>query len=508
MTAVSRVPAHLCEAFPPARACLADALAQGGDQRITLDPVTARNSYGCIAEPDPDLVRLGSSTASTIGSAGFAAAEELLERLGLDTRGGFRRGIAAAAAARIRRGILDLAGVERNSGVEAILAASGTDAHLIFTQMTLHRPGAPWLVLMPEPAESGSGVPGALAGRHFADHAAMGNDVTKGALVSPCAPIETRRYALREPDGSARNLAEIDAEITAAIVEAVAAGRRVLLVAIDVSKTGIVAPSPGCVLAVRAAHGDAVEVLVDACQFRLSPERLNRYLNSGCALAITGSKFMGGPIFSGALLLPSTVGTRLRALPMPPALAGYSAQCDWDEAWRAAETLSAPANTGLLLRWEAALAEMRPYGKIDEQATRAIAMSFGQAVLAAMESNPAIEPVLDHVDPRALGDGFGEDLRTIFPFYLVRRTGTGQRRATMEQARQVYRQMPVPAGTSRHLRRRFELGQPVAMAHGEGALRLSLSAPLIAEAHRRGEKWLRELATDAFAKAAEISSML
>jgi hypothetical protein len=505
MTAVSRIPAHLSEAFPPARPCLADALALGGDERITLDPVTARNSYGCVAQPDPDLVRLGSSTASTIGPAGFAAAEQLLGRLGLDTNGGFRRGIAAAAAARIRRDILDLAGVERNSGVEAILAASGTDAHLIFTQMTLHRPGAPWLVLMPDPAESGSGVPSALAGTHFAGHAALGGDVTKGAPISPYAPVETRRYALRDPDGSARTLAEIDAEIAAAIAEAIAAGRRVLLVAVDVSKTGIVAPSPGCVLAMKAAHGDAVEVLVDACQFRLSTERLTRYLHGGCALAITGSKFMGGPIFSGALLLPPAVAERLRTQPMPPTLADYSARCDWDEAWRAADTLSAPANTGLLLRWEAALAEMRPYGKIEPHATRAIASNFGHAVLAAMHSNPAIEPVLDRVDPQALGAGIGEDVRTIFPFYLLVRSGTGQRRATMEEARQAYRHMPVPAGESRHLRRRFELGQPVAMANGEGALRLSLSAPLIAEAHRRGETWLQELASDALAKAAGLS---
>lgn len=508
MTAVRRVPAHLSEAFPPARACLADALALGGDERITLDAATLRNSYGCSAEPDSDLARFGSSTASTIGAAGTAAAEQLLGRLALDTRGGFRQGIAAAAAARIRRDILDLAGVERNAGVEAILAASGTDAHLIFTQMTLQRPGAPWLVLMPDPAESGSGVPSALAGTHFASHAAMGGDVTKGAPVSPCAPIETRRYALREADGTGRSLAAIDEEITAAIAEGIAAGHRILLVAVDVSKTGIVAPSPGCVLELKAAHGDAVEILVDACQFRLSTERLTRYLSAGCALAITGSKFMGGPIFSGALLLPPAVVARLSALPMPPALADYSARSDWGDTWQAAETLRAPANPGLLLRWEAALAEMRPYAKIDAPAAHAIARNFGDAVLAAMHSNPAIEPVLDRIDPEALGAGIGEDVRTIFPFYLLVRSGTGQRRSTMEEARQVYRHMPLPAGKSRHLRQRFELGQPVAMAHGEGALRLSLSAPLIAEAHRRGEAWLQQLAADALAKAAGLSLSL
>ena len=50
-------------------------LVSGGDARIALDPVSRLSVYGGRPCPDPDLVALGSSTASVISSAGMAAAD-------------------------------------------------------------------------------------------------------------------------------------------------------------------------------------------------------------------------------------------------------------------------------------------------------------------------------------------------------------------------------------------------------------------------------------------------
>eukprot|EP01035_Chromulina_nebulosa_P011431 gene11431-15287_t len=50
---------------------VAQGLALGGDGRIAIEPGSGRNGYGCVASPDPDLVRFGSSTASTIGKTGY-----------------------------------------------------------------------------------------------------------------------------------------------------------------------------------------------------------------------------------------------------------------------------------------------------------------------------------------------------------------------------------------------------------------------------------------------------
>ena len=46
-------------------------LADGGDARLTLDPITGRNKYGCPPAPDEGLAEFASSTASIITPAAF-----------------------------------------------------------------------------------------------------------------------------------------------------------------------------------------------------------------------------------------------------------------------------------------------------------------------------------------------------------------------------------------------------------------------------------------------------
>jgi hypothetical protein len=55
-------------------------LVEGGDDRLTLDPETGLNRYGCGVAPDDSLMAFGSSTASTISRAGAAAAEDRLSQ--------------------------------------------------------------------------------------------------------------------------------------------------------------------------------------------------------------------------------------------------------------------------------------------------------------------------------------------------------------------------------------------------------------------------------------------
>src|SRR3546814_12621609 len=55
-------------------------------------------------------------------------------------------------------------------------------------------------------------------------------------------------------------------------------------------------------LAVR--YGEAAAIIVDACQLRIAPQAVRRYLALGCVVLLTGSKFAGGPPFSGFALVP------------------------------------------------------------------------------------------------------------------------------------------------------------------------------------------------------------
>ena len=73
------------------------------------------------------------------------------------------------------------------------------------------------------------------------------------------------------------------------------------------SKTGLLAPSLEAAAELRQRHRGRLDVLVDACQMRLSPERIRACLAAGWMVLVTGSKFFGGPPFAGALLVPADV---------------------------------------------------------------------------------------------------------------------------------------------------------------------------------------------------------
>ena len=140
-------------------------LAEGGDARIVLDPAHGRNRYGCRSFPDPGLIGLGSATASVISEAGFAAADRLRRRLVRVAGAGLAAAAYARELQRIRRELLALCGVTALPDVEVILAASGTDAHLLAAQLAGPAPSTSMLVITVERSETGSAVPAALAGR-------------------------------------------------------------------------------------------------------------------------------------------------------------------------------------------------------------------------------------------------------------------------------------------------------------------------------------------------------
>lgn len=396
-------------------------LTNGGDTRIVLDPRSAANKYGCPPQPEPAFAAFGSSTASTISTGAFAAADRLRGRL-----------VQAAAdepacltytreLQRMRREIRALCSLDRT--VDIVFGASGTDLHLIAAQLLRAPDEAPPLVVMVEAAETGSGVPAALAGRYFSAVAPLGDALVEGSpALAGLADIIA--VPTRQADGTLRPSAAIDAEVTAIVAEAATLGRRVLVTMVDVSKTGIVAPGPDCAVALRRLWPGQVQVLVDACQFRLAPATLRAYLAADCVVAVTGSKFVTGPAFSGALLVPERIAADWRRRSLPPSLRAFSARAEWPAHWAATRTLRDAANYGLLLRWEAALHELRAFRGVPEGAIADILRRFAGAVETRLAADPSFErlptPLLDR-------GGFGaarswDRIATIFPF-LLRRTG-------------------------------------------------------------------------------------
>jgi hypothetical protein len=463
-------------------------LVEGGDARIALDPDGGLNKYGCPPLPDTGLVALGSSTASVVSEAGFAAADRLRDRLILAAEPDAN--LYARELERVRRELLDLCGISDLAGVATVFAASGTDVHLIAAQLVGAGSASPALAVMVDAGETGSGVPAALAGRHFSAHAALGGEVAAGNAIDGGAALEVATVPVRLPDGTPRPAVDVDAEVEALVTAA--AGRRVLLTLVDVSKSGLVAPSPACVLALQGRLSESVEVLVDACQFRIAPATLRAYLERGFMVALTGSKFVTGPSFSGVLLMPAPVAARLRRCALPPALRAYSSRAEWPRDWGSAGVLDDVANFGLLLRWEAALEELRAFHALPQPQVARFLHAFAQAVQQRLGSDPLFEPLpVPQIDRRPLIEAASWDhIQTIFPFLLYHpRTPAGRVPLSRAETAHIYRllqtDLDIPGA-----RMRFQLGQPVACGSRDGvpvsALRLCASARLVVEALAEG----------------------
>ncbi len=478
-------------------------LLEGGDARIALDTDRALNRYGCSPLPDPALAAFGSSTASSISPAGFAAANCLRQRLqqAIPTQSGAT--VYAREAKRVRQELIALCGMTDLQGLDVVLAASGTDLHLISAQLAGASEARPGLVIMMDAEETGRGVPAALAGRHFSTRSALGESVVEGAAISGAAAVEVAMVPIRQSDGSPRQANAVDAEVETLVSEALALQRRVLLILVDGSKTGMIAPAPGWVAALRRRMPGSFEVLVDACQFRIAPATLRAYLEHDFMVAVTGSKFVTGPTFAGALFIPPAAAARLRTSPLPPALAAYSARADWPAGWLAADVLDDTANFGLLLRWEAALQELRAFRALPEADVKHFLQEFALAIQNRLQSDPLLEalpvPRLDR-SPLVAEDGW-DHIQTIFPFILHHPPGKeGRQPLSRDETMRVYRllqadladhpDLDLAVFDEKSISLRCQLGQPVACGQRNdvpvSALRICASTRLIVEAVCRG----------------------
>ncbi|MBC3813242.1 hypothetical protein [Undibacterium aquatile] len=459
---------------------LAQLLVDGGDSRITLDTYGV-NKYGCTVEPQStqdSSFAFGSATASTISQRGFAAANSVYQQIVeayRDKKEYSLYSLYEQEMQSLRQELKQLC--QTGDAVDVAFAASGTDLHLIVSQLFSGASSSPSMIVMVEAGETGSSVPAALQGLHFSDCAALGEPVSPGQQVGQFGVSELVNVALREADGKPRAAEDIDREIEALVTTACGQNKRVLLVLADVTKTGMIGPSVQCALALRNTFPDQLEVLVDACQFRLTNATLNAYLDQQFLVAVTGSKFISGPSFSGALFFPPEAAIRYRQQNAPAGLYAYSSRADWPASWTGMDGLQKKANVGLLVRWVAAMAELRAFRALPDDAVNQFVQAFRRAVLTYFDAYSGLTLLPVPVpDRQVLATTPGWDQwPTIFPFVLHHASGEPLSR---DQTMSVYRRL--------QNEKRMQVGQPVTCGVCQqipvSALRLCLSARLIVAA--------------------------
>lgn len=478
---------------------------QGGDARLGVDPFTGLNGYGCSHRPRPWAVTFASSTASSCSERGYLGAEAARRRM-IGTS--FTHTADAAIeqeAGQIRSGLarhFDLPGE-----TAIILAPSGTDAELMALALAEAAEDRPMTNILLAPEETGSGVPLAARGRHFAADTARGLPVTKGEAVPGYREdTDLVAIAVRGADGVVRPAAEIDRDCVAAVEAAIAAGRRPILHILDVSKTGLRAPSRSIAARLGSRFAGQMDVIVDACQARLNPGTIRDYVSQGWMVLITGSKFFTGPPFAGALLAPSVVAQRLAKRPLPEGLGLYCGSAEWPTELPGTAALHRPdlrpnGNFGLMMRWQAALAEMHAFAEMPRTHRRAVLHRFVGHVESCIAATPGLTSVsleMTECDPEEW------DLTATIRSFTLAREGAAPRFLQLADARKVYIWLnadlapalegltdPEDAAT---LSRRCHIGQPVAVTIGgeaAAALRVSAGARLVS-----GEPSLAHLAPE------------
>ena len=437
----------------------------GGDGRIRLDPATGLNKYHSAPRPR-DVLAYASSTANDISPAAFAHVEELAEAVPDAARYTER---LEALRARIRGAY----GV--GAEVPLVFAPSGTDLEYVALACTGGRAAAGTHNILLGADEVGSGCIHSAHGRYFAETTALGIETTPGEPVPGLGETQVGMIdvPVRCPEGRPRPSSEIADAMDAAIAEAVAEGRHVLVHVVHGSKTGLILPSLEDIDRLRAAHDERVTFVVDACQARITSPAIADYLARDVIVFLTGSKFMGGPPFSGFALIPAALASG--AEPLPEGFATIFRRAEWPAGWPGAEILPDTANPGLLLRLEASVFELERFQRLSlEEVTRVI-LAFHQAVRdEIIEQTPARRIAPYPPGEQETADNHPIEMRTLSTLDL---SGLGRGGATFDDATAWHKAL---------LAHGVRLGQPVKCVKLDdgnwgATLRIGLSMPQVVE---------------------------
>ncbi|TFI58804.1 hypothetical protein E2493_08045 [Sphingomonas parva] len=358
------------------------AMTKGGDARILLDPATGLNRYYSAPRPS-SVLAYASSTANDISPAAHEVAERLIEAIGATP--------SAVAygehLSRLRKRIRAAYAIPGDADI--VFAPSGTDLEYVALASVAGRGRGTHNILLGAD-EVGSGCIHSAFGRYFAESTALGIATVAGTPVPGIGEthVEMIDIPVRDDHGRARPSSVIADKMGAAIAGVRDEGRHVLIHVVHGSKTGLILPSLDDIDRLRAAHGDRVSFVVDACQARITSPAIADYLARDAIVFITGSKFMGGPPFSGFAIVPASF--RAAARPLPEGLATVFRRAEWPEGWPGREMLEDSANPGLLLRLEASIFELERFQAFSLEAVTRVILSFHQAVRTEIiEKTPA-----------------------------------------------------------------------------------------------------------------------
>ena len=328
-------------------------MTNGGDARIVLNADTGLNQYNSTPYPR-DVLAFASSTANDISAEAFA----WLERTHADPARLDDGIVYASHLDDIRARVLRAYSLPQD--IEIFFAPSGTDLEYVALLATAGRNGACGIRnLLLGKDEVGSGCIHSAAGHYFAQETALGIPVLPGQQVAGMVPVSMGDIPVRDDDGEAHDSAAMTRDILDHVDNALDAGEFPLVHIVHGSKTGLVLPGLADVDNLIGRFGDRIGFVVDACQARITEQAVRDYLARGIIVFLTGSKFMGGPPFSGMALLPA--GTARGAQPLGAGVANIFRRAEIPAGWPGRDGTCDSGNAGLALRLAASVFELERF---------------------------------------------------------------------------------------------------------------------------------------------------
>lgn len=446
---------------------VAELLTHGGDARIVVDRASGMNQY--FGKPRPsDAIAYASSTANDVSGPAFlhigARLIEAAPDLALSAEG------YASALDMLRTRIR--AAYALSDDIDIVFAPSGTDLEYVGLALAKQRAPAGIRNILLGADEVGSGCIYSARAQFFASETARGLRVEKGRPIGGRMPetVELYNVPVRDDAGAAVRPGAIAASIDWAVAEARVEAMHALVHVVHGSKTGLVLPDLAKLDGLLAKHGETMSVIVDACQARITSAAIAAYLARDCTVLLTGSKFMGGPPFSGFALVPR--GAVEAAAPLPIGLCKIFRRAEWPDHWPDADLLPREANLGLLLRLEASVFELERFQALKPDVVERVILAFHAAVRTAFVDKLGGRRIAPYAPgERAEGDAHPIEMRTLSTIDISRLPGTPD----FEEAKRIHRAL-VDHGV--------RLGQPVKCVKRPdgrwgGTLRVGLSMPQI-----------------------------
>lgn len=458
-------------------AAASELMTMGGDRRIVLNPETGLNQYMVAPRPST-ITAYSSSTANDISGPAYC---EVTRRLAtLAPEGRISPGAYCDALDGLRRRIRNTWALPDT--VNIVFAGSGTDLEYVGL-VTASRGDSRILNILLGSDEVGSGCAHSARGNFFADCTALGLPAVVGAPVDPARKdrVVVTDIPIRGAGGFPIPSEDIVLSVCVAIEFALQKGEVPLVHVVHGSKTGLILPSFAHIDALRRRFGNKVCFVVDACQARIDRDSIVGYLSRGATVFLTGSKFMGGPPFSGFALIPEKVAQRSSGVFQ--GLEAIFNRAEWPEDWKNRHVLPHGSNLGLLLRLEASIYELELFNGLSAADIRRTLDHY----------DDAINGLTSRIGAARLAPNMRNEVHEVGQYPLEMRTlvtidlGQSALAMNLEQSRQLYRSLACASfGGQVSALRPVRLGQPVKYipnTNGDycGNLRIGLSMPQMVE---------------------------